>query len=98
MTQFRVTSQFKAKAHAKFASSLHHLDDLKREPNWKEEEYLFRALGYMKRGNYKLAGAEMAELDGMFARAEKPGEAPEGGRERYTIERLRKGLAELREK
>ena len=33
---FRVTSQAKAKVHARFASALHHLDDLGREPGWRE--------------------------------------------------------------
>ncbi len=93
---FRVTTQFKAKAHARFAAALHHLDDLGREANWKEEECLFQALGYMKRGNYKLAAAAMSELDSVFAHAEKYAVPPETTRERYTIVLLRRGLAELR--
>ena len=64
---FRVTSQAKAKVHARFASALHHLDDLGRDPGWREEECLFHALGYMKRGNYKLADAELKQLTGLFA-------------------------------
>jgi hypothetical protein len=93
---FRVTSQAKAKAHARLASALHHLDDLGREPNWKEEECLFHALGYMKRGNYKLADAEMAQLSALFAAGKDPGEAPETKRQRYTIVLFRRGLQELR--
>lgn len=94
---FRATSQAKAKAHARFASALHHLDDLAREPDWKEEECLFHALGYMKRGNYKLAEAELQQIAALFA---KPGERPpppeKQTRERYTIALLRRGLAQLR--
>jgi hypothetical protein len=93
---FRVTMQAKAKAHARFASALHHLDDLGREPNWKEEECLFHALGYMKRGNYKLADSEMAQLTALFAAAKNPGEAPETKRERYTAALLKRGLDQLR--
>ncbi len=47
---YRVTSQFKATVLARFAAALHQLDDWEREPNYLEEEHLFRALGYMKRG------------------------------------------------
>ena len=93
---YRVTMQAKAKAHARFASALHHLDDLGREPNWQEEECLFHALGYMKRGNYKLADSELAQLAGLFAAAKNPGEPPETKRERYTAALLKRGLDQLR--
>ena len=93
---FRVTMQARAKAHARFASALHHLDDLGREPNWKEEECLFHALGYMKRGNYKLADSEMTQLSALFAAAKNPGEPPETRRERYTAVLLKRGLDQLR--
>ena len=69
---------------------------LGREPNWKEEECLFHALGYMKRGNYKLADAELAQLSGLFAAAKNPGEPPESKRERYTAALLKRGLDQLR--
>ena len=73
------------------------VDDLAREPDWKEEECLFHALGYMKRGNYKLAEAELQQIAALFA---KPGERPpppeKQTRERYTIALLRRGLAQLR--
>jgi hypothetical protein len=93
---FRVTSQAKAKSHARFASALHHLDDLGREPNWKEEECLFRALGYMKRGNYKLADSELAQLGQLFVAAADPGEPPASTRARYTAALLKRGLDQLR--
>jgi hypothetical protein len=93
---FRVTTQAKAKSHARFASALHHLDDLGREPAWREEECLFHALGYMKRGNYKLADAELKQLAGLFAGPPDLGEPPKATRERYTIELLKRGLAQLR--
>ena len=94
---YRVTSQFKASVQARFASALHHLDDLKREPTWKEEECLFRALGYMKRGNYKLADAELKELTTVFASPGKYPAASTNGREPYSAARLKSGLAELRD-
>ena len=62
----RVTTKFKAKVHAQFDAALQHLDELGREPNWREEEGLFRALSFMKRGSYKLAEAELlAQADGL---------------------------------
>ena len=92
----RVTTKFKTKVHAQFDAALQHLDELRREPNWKEEEGLFRALSYMKRGSYKLAEAEMLELTGVFAAPEKYTVPPATTRERYTIALLRRGLVQLR--
>lgn len=93
----RVTSQFKAKVLARFASALHQLDDWNREPNYLEEERLFRALGYMKRGNFKLAEAELMELSGVFASPpDKDAVVPLITRERYTKALMRRGLAQLR--
>ena len=40
----RVTSKYKARVETQFDGALHHLEELQREPNWKEEEGLFRAL------------------------------------------------------
>ena len=39
----RVTAKYKARIETQFDGALHHLDALQREPNWKEEEGLFRA-------------------------------------------------------
>jgi uncharacterized protein YifE (UPF0438 family) len=91
----RVTAKFKAKVQLQFAGALHHLEEIPREPNWKEEECLFRALSYMKRGSYKLAEADLAEFNGVFASPEKYAEAPVTTRERYTIALLRRGLVQL---
>ena len=57
----RLTAKYKAKVETQFDGALQHLDALHREPNWREEEGLFRALSYMKRGSYKLAEAELLE-------------------------------------
>ena len=93
----RVTSQFKAKVLARFASALHQLDDWNREPNWKEEERLFHVLGYMKRGNFKLAEAELNELNKVFASPPaKDAVPPTATRERYTKAMMQRGLAQLR--
>lgn len=92
----RVTTKFKVKVHARFDAALQHLDELRREPNWKEEECLFHALSYMKRGSYKLAEVELHELAGVFASPEKYAEPPATTRERYTIALLRRGLVQLR--
>ena len=92
----RVTAKYKAKVETQFDGALHHLDALHREPNWKEEEGLFRALSYMKRGSYKLAEAELLELTGVFASPEKYAVPPAATRERYTIALLRRGLLQLR--
>ena len=92
----RVTAKFKAKVQTKFDGALHHLEELGREPNWREEEGLFRALSYMKRGTYKLAEAELLELTGVFASPEKYVVPPVAARERYTIALLRRGLSHLR--
>ena len=92
----RVTAKYKARVEAQFDGALHHLDDLHREPNWKEEEGLFRALSYMKRGSYKLAEVELLELTGVFASPEKYAFPPVATRERYTIALLRRGLLQLR--
>ena len=92
----RVTTKFKAKVQLQFAGALQHLEEIPREPNWKEEECLFRALSYMKRGSYKLAEADLAEFTGVFASPEKYTEAPVTTRERYTIALLRRGLAQLK--
>ncbi|TAJ89114.1 MAG: hypothetical protein EPO10_17630 [Reyranella sp.] len=94
---YRVTSQFKATTLARFAAALHQLDDWNREPNWKEEECLFRALGYMKRGNFKLAEAELKELTAIFTSPpDKKAVPPDIGRERYTKALMKRGLAQLR--
>jgi hypothetical protein len=82
--------------HAQFDAALQRLDELRREPNWKEEECLFHALSYMKRGSYKLAEAELLELTGVFGSPEKYAEPPATTRERYTIALLRRGLVQLR--
>jgi hypothetical protein len=92
----RVTAKFKARIQARFEAALHHLEELRREPNGKEEERLFRALSYMKRGSYKLAEAELLELTGLFASPEKYADPPGATRERYTIALLRRGLLQLR--
>ena len=92
----RVTTKFEAKVHAQFDAALQHLDELGREPNWREEEGLFRALSFMKRGSYKLAEAELLELTGVFASPDKYANPPETTRERYTIALLRRGLVQLR--
>jgi hypothetical protein len=92
----RVTTKFKAKLHARFDAALQHLDELGREPNWKEEECLFHALSYMKRGSYKLADSELLELTGVFAEPAKYADAPATTRDRYTIALLRRGLVQLR--
>ena len=92
----RVTAKYKAKIETQFDGALHHLDALQREPNWKEEEGLFRALSYMKRGSYKLAEAELLELTGVFSSPEKYAVPPAATRERYTIALLRRGLVQLR--
>lgn len=82
---------------ARFAAALHQLDDWNREPNYLEEECLFRALGYMKRGNFKLAEAELKELSGVFASPpDKNAVVPLITRERYTKALMRRGLAQLR--
>ena len=94
---YRVTSQFKATILTRFAAALHQLDDWNREPNWKEEECLFRTLGYMKRGNFKLAEAELKELTSIFASPpDKKAVPPDIGRERYTKALMKRGLAQLR--
>ena len=92
----RVTPKFKAKVHDQFDAALRHLDELGREPNWKEEEGLFHALSSMKRGTYKLAEAELLELTGVFAAPDKYADPPETTRERYTVALLRRGLVQLR--
>ena len=92
----RVTAKYKARVEAQFDGALHHLDELQREPNWKEEEGLFRALSYMKRGSYKLAETELLELTGVFASPEKYAVPPVATRERYTLALLRRGLLQLR--
>ena len=92
----RVTTKFKARVHAQFDAALQHLDELGREPNWKEEEGLFHALSYMKRGSYKLAEVELLELAGVYASPEKYADPPASTRERYTIALLRRGLVQLR--
>jgi hypothetical protein len=92
----RVTAKFKAKVQLQFDGALLHLEELNREPNWKEEEGLFRALGYMKRGSYKLAEAELIELTAVFASPEKYVELPLVTRERYTLAMLRRGLSQLK--
>ena len=92
----RVTPKFKARVHDQFDAALQHLDELHREPNWKEEEGLFRALSSMKRGTYKLAEVELLELTGVFASPEKYADPPATTRERYTIALLRRGLVQLR--
>ena len=92
----RVTTKFKARVHDQFDAALQHLDELHREPNWKEEEGLFRALSSMKRGTYKLAEVELLELTGVFASPEKYADPPATTRERYTIALLRRGLVQLR--
>ena len=92
----RVTSKFKAKVQLQFEGALHQLEEVQREPNWKEEECLFRALSLMKRGSYKLAEADLVEFTGVFATPEKYTEAPVTTRERYTIALLRRGLVQLR--
>jgi hypothetical protein len=66
----RVTAKFKARVQTQFAGALQHLEDVPREPSWKEEECLFRALSCMKRGSYKLAEADLLELTGVFASPE----------------------------
>ena len=92
----RVTAKFKAKIQTQFDGALHHLEELGREPNWREEEGLFRALSFMKRGTYRLAEAELLELTGVFASPEKYLVSPVAARERYTIAWLRRGLLQLR--
>lgn len=92
----RVTTKFKARVHAQFDTALQHLDELGREPNWKEEEGLFHALSYMKRGSYKLAEVELLELAGVYASPERYADPPATTRERYTIALLRRGLVQLR--
>jgi hypothetical protein len=92
----RVTAKFKARVQVQFDGALHHLEGFRREPNWKEEECLFRALSYMKRGSYKLAEAELLELTGVFASPGKYAEPPVTTRERYTIALLRRGLLQLK--
>jgi hypothetical protein len=92
----RVTAKFKARVQGQFDGALHHLEGFPREPNWKEEECLFRALSYMKRGSYKLAEAELLELTGVFASPEKYADLPVATRERYTIALLRRGLSQLK--
>lgn len=93
----RVTSQFKAKVLARFAAALHQLDDWNREPNWKEEERLFNALGYMKRGNFKLAETELNELSKVFASPPaKDAVPPTVTRTRYSKAMMQRGLAILR--
>jgi len=92
----RVTAKFKARVQVQFDGALRHLEAFPREPNWKEEECLFRALSYMKRGSYKLAEAELLELTGVFATPEKYAVPPETTRERYTIALLRRGLAQVK--
>jgi hypothetical protein len=92
----RVTAKFKARVQVQFDGALHHLEEIPREPNWKEEECLFRALSYMKRGSYKLAEAELLELTGVFASPEKYAEPPVTTRERYTIALLRRGLSQVK--
>lgn len=92
----RVTTKFKVRVQAQFDEALRNLETLGREPNWREEECLFHALSYMKRGNYKLAEAELLELTGVFASPEKYAATPETTRERYTIALLRRGLLQVR--
>ena len=92
----RVTAKFKERVQAQFDKALRDLDMLGREPNWREEECLFHALSYMKRGNYKLAEAELLELISVFASPEKYADAPLSTRERYTITLLQRGLQQVR--
>ena len=92
----RLTAKYKAKVETQFDGVLQQLDELHREPNWREEEGLFRALSYMKRGSYKLAEAELLELTAVFASPEKYAVPPESTRERYTVALLRRGLVQLR--
>jgi uncharacterized protein YifE (UPF0438 family) len=92
----RATAKFKARVQVQFAGALHHLEEAHREPNWKEEECLFRALSDMKRGSYKLAEADLLELTGVFASPEKYADLPVTTRERYTIALLRRGLLQLK--
>ncbi len=92
----RTTAKFKARVHVQFAGALHHLEEAHREPNWKEEECLFRALSDMKRGSYKLAEADLLELTGVFSSPEKYTEPPVSTRERYTTALLRRGLLQLK--
>ena len=92
----RVTAKFKARVETQFDGALHHLEELQREPNWREEEGLFRALSYMKRGSYKLAEAKLLELTSVLASPEKYAVPPAATRERYTIALLRRGLLQLR--
>ncbi len=92
----RATAKFKARVHVQFAGALQHLEEAHREPNWKEEECLFRALSYMKRGSYKLAEADLLELTGVFASPEKYADLPVATRERYTIALLRRGLLQVK--
>jgi len=92
----RATAKFKARVQVQFAGALHHLEEARREPNWKEEECLFRALSDMKRGSYKLAEADLLELTGVFASPEKYTDVPVTTRERYTIALLRRGLLQLK--
>jgi uncharacterized protein YifE (UPF0438 family) len=93
----RVTAKFKARVLTQFDGALQHLEAVPREPNWKEEECLFRALSYMKRGSYKLAEADLLELTGVFAAsAEKYADLPVTTRDRYTLALFRRGLLQLR--
>lgn len=92
----RITAKFKAKVQAQFDGALRHLEELHREPNWKEEEGLFRALSFMKRGSYKLAEAELLELAVLFTSPEKYAVPPSATRDRYTIALFKRGLLQLR--
>jgi hypothetical protein len=92
----RTTAKFKTRIQTQFDGALGHLEELHREPNWKEEECLFHALGSMKRGSYKLAEANLAELTGVFAAPDKYADAPVSSREPHTIALLRRGLLQLR--
>jgi hypothetical protein len=51
----------------------------------------------MKRGNFKLAEAELKELTAIFTTPpDKKAVPPDIGRERYTKALMKRGLAELR--